>query len=399
MGEVLTVDPFSYTFNGAPWRTQAWVGDLLYSWLHDLYGLSFVPWLIAIVSLATVVAVGVAAARAAASMVATAIVLTIVAWVGVGFLSPRPVLFSYALLAALSVILDRPRLRWSVPLVIWMWAALHGSFILGIGLIVLHGIARRRPFARDVGASLMVASLTAHGLGGWQTLGRFFANRSALDLISEWAPPRLTNPDLAPYIVIIALIVWGASTGSIARRDLIVALPFLIFGLTAARSLFPAVIVLAPYAARAIGTRLDGRIGSGGVHWAFNAAIAIVILALPFLVIPTWEGVSMSRFPVAEATALGDTPVFHDDVVGGYLIYARPDVPVYVDDRAELYGAEHFRDLIATRNGRPRWEAVFDENGIQQVLLSIDDGLAQVLALFGWDRTIEGDEFVVMTAP
>ncbi len=28
-GQVLTVDPFSYTFGGADWRTQSWLADLL----------------------------------------------------------------------------------------------------------------------------------------------------------------------------------------------------------------------------------------------------------------------------------------------------------------------------------------------------------------------------------
>ena len=169
-GRVLTVDPFSSTFAGKPWRTQAWLADLLYSWLHTIAGLSFVPWLIALASLVAVSYVGLAAARASTSGVAAAVLITMVAWIGVGFLSPRPVLFSYALLAALAVILERPRLRWSIPLLLWLWASLHGSFIVGLGLIVLTALARKRRFGRDLGAAVVAVSVTAHGLGTWMTL-------------------------------------------------------------------------------------------------------------------------------------------------------------------------------------------------------------------------------------
>ena len=398
-GRVLTVDPFSSTFAGKPWRTQAWLADLLYSWLHTIAGLSFVPWLIALASLVAVSYVGLAAARASTSGVAAAVLITMVAWIGVGFLSPRPVLFSYALLAALAVILERPRLRWSIPLLLWLWASLHGSFIVGLGLIVLTALARKRRFGRDLGAAVVAVSVTAHGLGTWMTLIRFAQNRSALDLITEWAPPRLASPDLLPYVALIVLIMWGISTAAISQRELFVVVPFLIFGLTAERSLFPAVIVLAPYAAKAIGTRLDGRIGRGGVHGAVNVAVALIIVALPFLLRPEWQGLSASRFPIAEAAELTGAPVFHDDVVGGYLIYARPDVEVFVDDRAELYGADHFLDVIATRNARPVWVDVFERNGFDQALLDIDDGLVAVLELSGWQRRIEGESFVLLVRP
>ena len=354
------------------------------------------PWLIGTVSVVSVILVGVAAYRMSGSHVATASALAIVAWVGVAYLSPRPVLFSYALLAALAIVLERPGLRWSIPLIVWVWASIHGSFVVGIGLVVLHRLARKRPVGRDLAALVLVASLTAHGLGIWQTLLRFVQNRAALDLITEWAPPKLTNPDLLPYLAVVGLLMWGSSTGAVTRRDLIVVIPFVLFGLTAARSLFPALIVLAPYTAQTIGRSSGVRSGSGGVHWAVNAAAAVVIVWLPFLITPAWEGLSDTRFPIEEAAALEPGRVFHDDVVGGYLIYAHPEVQVFVDDRAELYGAEHFSDVVATRNARPRWQDVFETYEIDQALLSREDGLVSVLELSGWERRAEGESYVVL---
>lgn len=394
-GEVLRTDPFSFTAAGEAWRTQSWLADLLYAALHDEVGLDFVPWLIVVCSVVMAICVGVASARSSRSIVATAIAMAAIAWVGVSFLSPRPVLFSYAFLALLVLIVDRPAMRWGIPALIWIWAAVHGSFVIGIGYVVLHGLARKRRFVPDVVATVVAASLTAHGLGVWQTLGRFMTNRDALDLITEWAPPRLTSPDLLPYAALIGVLLWGAASGAISRRDLFVVVPFVLFGLSASRSLFPAVIVLTPYAARAIGTRLDR--DRPGPHPAALAAAAGIILALPFLITPDWEGLSDERFPVEAARYLDEGPVFHDDIVGGYLIYAHPEIPVYVDDRAELFGADHFRELIATRSARPGWEETLDGWGIDQALLASSDGLVSVLTLAGWEQRYADDRYVLLT--
>ena len=63
---------------------------------------------------------------------------------------------------------------------------------------------------------------------------------------------------------------------------------------------------------------------------------------------------------------------------------------MFVDDRAELYGADHFRDLVAARNARPQWSEVFEAHGITQALVSVDDGIVVVLELSGWRRVTEG---------
>ena len=166
-----------------------------------LSGLDFVPWLIAVVALIAVSFIGLSTFRETDSLAATAFALALVAWVGASFLSPRPVLFSYALLAALAAALGRPRLRWTLPLIVWLWAAIHGSFVVGIGLIVLHRIARKRPLTAEsgcVGGAGVVDGPRDRCI--WTTSVEVLPEPTGpLDLISEWAPPNLTSPDLIPY--------------------------------------------------------------------------------------------------------------------------------------------------------------------------------------------------------
>ncbi len=68
--------------------------------------------------------------------------------------------------------------------------------------------------------------------------------------------------------------------------------------------------------------------------------------------------------------------MWHDDATGGYLIYANR-LPVFIDDRAELFGADFFREFVNTRRGTPAWRSTFDRYGIEQALVASDVGLGR----------------------
>jgi hypothetical protein len=365
------------------------------------FGLGFVPLLIMVVGLAALGFVTLEAWRRSRSLFATALAVVLTGWIGTGFFSPRPVLFSYALIAVFVVALSDRRLRWTVPLVLWVWAALHASFVVGLGLIVLTGLQNRRPWRAQLAAGALAVSLTAHGLAVWSTLLAFSANSDALALITEWAPPRLTGLDLAPYALMLAVLFVGASRGSISPRDLWVVVPLALFGLTATRAIFPAALVLAPYVAATVApvvVPLERR--SRPTALPVTLAAGLLILAVPFIVRPTWEGLDPERFPIGLVAALDESPVFHDDVVGGYLIYAQgPERLVAVDDRAELYGLDGFTAVLQARRAASSWEQTFEDWGIGQALLETDDGLVTILRASGWIEVGTDHEFVLLRRP
>lgn len=398
-GEVLRMDPFSFSAGGETWRTQSWIADLGYGVLERWSGdLSWVWPLVAITMTGTLALIALAVYREAANPVVVAVVLFFVAWLVLRTLVPRPVVFSHLLLAALVVVLAHPRLRWAIPLILWVWAGLHGSFVIGLGLIALEAVrTRTRQLWGALGLSLVAVSLTAHGLALWTVLSEFARNRAALDLISEWAPPDLTNLGVAPYALFIGAILLAAARGRIAARDLIVVAPFLIFGLTSNRAVIPAVLVLAPWVARAIELPAPSQRVESGV---LNGAIAAALL-----VGGVWLGLARAEsfpdpevFPVEAVTTLEDGNLFHGDAVGGYLIYQSwPDRLVYTDDRAELYGVERFQEFVDARAGHEEWRTVFDRYEITQALLAADaTGLQEVLEESGWGLRHRDDDFVVL---
>jgi hypothetical protein len=105
-------------------------------------------------------------------------------------------------------------------------------------------------------------------------------------------------------------------------------------------------------------------------------------------------------FPAAASELLTAERIFHDDYTGGYLIYRYgTDRPVFIDDRAELYGADHLRSMIQARNGFPGWQELFDEWEIEQALIRPDNGIATVLADAGWVTDYEDEEYLVLSKP
>jgi hypothetical protein len=364
-GEVLRADPFSFTMAGTPWRTQSWLAELAYGGLERATG--SLVWVTPFLATVGIVALALAALvvyRATGSVGATAAGAAVLLWLLQAYLVPRPTSLSLLLVPLLMLALGSRATWWAAVPIVWVWAALHGSFVLGIGLVVLEAIRRRSPRLGGVAAaSVVAASLTAHGPALWGVLLDFARAREALAVIAEWAPPDFTEPGLVAYPVLIAGVVVAAVRGRLRPADLVVVLPFLLFGLTGRRAVYPAALVIAPFAALALVRSPDrpepsSSQGTGArfVPWA-TAALLVAVTAVAVAAAPS--GPSPEVFPVVAAGEVSGSRVFHDDVTGGYLIYAAwPGTRVLVDDRAELYrdGYVEYREV---RLGERPWQPYF----------------------------------------
>ena len=380
---------------GERWLTQSWLAELLYSWGESNWGLGFVPPMLLLLSSITFLAIGVVSYRRSRSEWSTAIIVALTTLLMISFLVPRPVLFSLALFALVVVAWDRPATRWTLPFLFWIWASVHGSFAIGlayVGLtIIVESDWKALPTAIVAGLSTF---LTAHGLGVLEFLIDFSEAGPALALLSEWRRPELLSVVFAPFLLGVGLIVIGAFRGKVTPKHLIILVPFLLLALSATRAVPPAWIALVPL----MGTALAGLAVGARQRFSMTAAVVfgLVVLITPWFIIDD-GAIDEERFPVAAAEELADVPTLHDDRTGGYLIWAQgpEERLVYIDDRAELYG-DRMLEYVEMRDLERDWRPIFERDGIEQVLLSVDEGLIGELQSAGWSTTYEDDLYVVM---
>lgn len=399
LGRVLTEDPFSFTAAGRAWRTQSWLADLVYGWADRRWGLAVVTPIVVLGALLIVGSIAVRTYRVLRSPLAAAVATTWVMWLLIGYFTPRPVVFSLGFLALMLVVADEERLRWALPPLMWLWASIHGGFVVGIGYLVLDGLRRRdRRRIVDVAAATLITLFTAHGLGTWQVVIQFLGNGEALDLIMEWLTPNLVSIELFPFLLGIIAILVGAIRGRVAMSDLWVIVPFLGFAFTANRSVPLAGLVLAPWFVASLMPLGKKATSTTRVQGVVNAVILAMVVVVPWA-IPIEGGLDDELFAVEAVEHLQPGPLFHDDGVGGYLIYTEwPDRLVYIDDRAELY-EDDFVDFVKARDADEIWRDVFARYEIEQALLKHEDRLSQVLLAEGWEPIFEDDRFVLLVAP
>lgn len=403
-GEVLTREPFSFTFAGTPWRTQSWLLELAYGWLDGLFGLGFAPWLIGGVSLTVLGSIVLVAHRLAGSVAIAVFFGAAGGWLGAAYLNPRPVIASYLFLTLIVGACLDDRLRWIFPLVAWLWAGVHASFVIGIAYVVLDGLRTGGLRKRAVDAAMMLPPLllTAHGAGVVTFLVDFVDTREALAYLTEWATPELISIQFALVLPSIVLLMIGMNRQVLTMRDLWLVVPVLTFMVSASRSVFPAWLMLLPVLAKSAepSRPLGGsKVPTSRIDRVLVPTFAVAVLMLPFL--PSMHSaLDPERFPLRAHQVLTAERVYADDVAGGFLIYESwPQRRVFVDDRAEVYGDDFFRDVIDTRAGTPTWRRVFDEWQIEEAVVHRTDGLAGALAGAGWNQVWSDPEFLVFGRP
>src|SRR5918999_4908162 len=212
-------DVLAWTTAGRPWLDQNWGAQVA---LYGIWRLGGFPLLTVASALGTVAAwvlVAAACRRRTANLRLTAgAVLAGYLAAAAGF-SARPHMFSLLPFAAelylLEVARTRPRVALGIPLLMVLWANLHGAFVVGVGLLVIEVAAaiwrRDRPGAARY-VLVTAASVAALLVNPWgpRVLGYAVslpANSTVTGVVSEWGPATLRQPVGALILVAIGVLV------------------------------------------------------------------------------------------------------------------------------------------------------------------------------------------------
>lgn len=336
----------------------------------------------------------------------------------------RPELFGIICFALLIVLLRRARegnvraMYWIPPLIV-LWANLHGSFALGAVLVVLvaidGGIARpdlRRIHAAMAVGSLIATLLTPAGLGAWTAPGFHLLHPPRE--VQEWSVPDVTTlPGAIFALAVFATLLTAIFVRARAPREGIVLLPVLFVSLIATRQMPLFAIAAAPYLAAHGGDALTeiaavlhvpvpGSVRAaqqpGRTVDAIALAIGAVVLALAAAT--GADEPSLAGFPVAAVPQLRPGPgLLNQYDWGGYLIWAAPRTPVFVDGRLIPYLGPIMDDYTTVVGVHPGWRDVIARRGIRQILVRPTDPIAVRARDLGWPIRASSDTFVLVDVP
>lgn len=433
-------DPFSFTMGGHEWFAWEWLADVGMAGLHGWRGLAGIvagAFLLLFVSFALLSEL----MRRRGADPFIALVMTVLGAIGtvVHWLA-RPHLLSILLMVIWCAIVeqyrrDRSRWIWFAPLLIALWANLHGAFVATFVVLGVYFVgdwlelavrgeawtAATRRVLRTyflVGALSILASLaTPYGIHLYGHLLRYLTDTRLLASISEFQSPNFHTLD-GKLIEILLLLGAVAAVNALRQRRFVETGVLVLWGhmtLQSERHVTMLVVMLIPIIAEQLtrlaeeaGEWIAARNGSGAKvfravrSWyrdtmAINAQLNGTFVTIALLLFIIWASggswankilsprfdprshpVEAVEFILKQGRQGLPGNLFSSDQYGGYLIYRLfPEFKVFVDGRSDFYRqGTVLEDADQLLRIKPQWAGVLDRYEIQWMVLKRDEPLS-----------------------
>jgi hypothetical protein len=364
-----TTDLFSYTTNHHAWIPHEWLAQLL---IYNTWRLGGYPGLMlcfCVVTAALLVAGYILCALYSGNS-KTALIGALTIWlVSTTVFSIRPQLIGYLLLIVELLIIhlgSTRNSRWffALPPLFALWVNCHGSFFFGflllglflfcsffnfqIGLLISNpwNTPRRRAFS--IATLLSAAALFLNPVGIKQVLyplDTLLHQHIVTTQIQEWQPLLMSDPRglalLGVLVCIVLLLILRQS--ELYWHELLTLAIGTILALNHQRMAVVFGILAAPTLSRLLAPTWD-RYNAEQDRPIPNAVLIIAALAIAFFSIPNRQSLAQQvdeGNPVQAVNFIRDNHL-HGNMLnafdyGGYLIWALPDHPVFVDGRADVF--------------------------------------------------------------
>jgi hypothetical protein len=434
-----TRDIFSHTLAGAPLTPHEWLAEVIYALAYRLGALNAVVLLCALlISLTFTLSFRQSYLRSNLVLLALGWTILAAAASSLHWLA-RPHLFTLVMIPLWTGELERIRHRtsprwWLLPLLMLLWANLHGAFIAGFVIwgMYLAGDAWDRWLGNTPGAkkesstpesqdasnqvlpvlllagasSFLVTLINPSGWHLWATSLGYIRNHYLVSHTAEYLPPNFHDPSTWPFLVMlfISLLLLGRKRFNLAAVSILLLAGWTVMGLYSVRNVPIYALVAAPILAgisaaqvRGAGLlapfeRLNRRLGSveaslRGVLWP---ALLVLLVSLAL-----FRGVSLDSggvsnrfdpavFPVEAVDWLQANPppgeMFNYFPWGGYLLYrAWPEHKVFIDGQTDFYGealTRQYERVITLGDG---WRQVLADYQVNWVLMPTGSPLIKAL--------------------
>ena len=305
------------------------------------------------------------------------------------------------------------------PLVMALWANLHGGWVIGfvwLGVALVAELASwawnpsnpaHRAHVRRLaivgGASAVAVLATPHGfslvLYPFQTVASMAQER----LIVEWFSPDFHQFYLHPFEAMIFLLLAGFALRRPSLYEFLLTMAALAFALQSVRNVVLFVAAATPVMIncysdfwREVSAKRGWKLHLPALP-LFAAATAVVLVAVTLIALvaivghvnPTKQrSLDASSYPIGAADWLGAHPdvgtrMYNQYGWGGYLayrFYPEPNRRVFIFGEAALMGDGLLNQYQDVQTLRPDWKDVLDRYGVDYIVYNKGEALANVLA-------------------
>jgi hypothetical protein len=436
MGEIIwtthtipNIDRFSYTTGHHAYIAHEWLSQLF---IYSAYRFGGYPglmlWLCIMASALLIAGFGLCWLYSQNAKVSFLGALAIWLFSTIG-LAIRPQMVGYLLLIfeLLLIHLGRTRdPRWflCLPAMFAIWVNSHGSFFLGliVAVVILFSsffnfqaglLAATRWDSRSrrilaLAVVLSISALFLNPIGAKQILypiNTLLHQPVGLSEVQEWQPLQFSNSRSFAFLGTIGcifLIIIVRRTELFWHEFLVLALGVWLAA-SHIRMLFVFGILVAPVLSRLLSTAWDGydpeqdRPGANAVFIA--ASLLTVFLAFPRQRMLARQVNAQSPVKAVEFMKANHISgrMLNEYVYGGYLIWASPEHPVFVDGRADVFEATGVLGEFANwAKLQSNPNELLTKYGIDFCLLTRQSSMVRVLSLLHWTVVYSDNNSVIV---
>lgn len=441
-GLIPTHDIFSNTMPGQYLVPHEWLSGVFFALVNRAFGLGGTVLLSGIViASAFVIIYKQLINRGVFHLVA----LCITAWaVLTSFIhwQVRPHIFTFLFVAVWTSILEgavknTKRNIWLLPLIMLVWANMHGGFFLGFLILAAHFAGWAWEYwlgrsDRETGLylvktgiwSFLISFINPAGWHLWITSTGLIGKKFIIDNTSEYLSPNFHITSTWPFLIMLigSLILIGSHHTALRKHEVLLFAGFTTLSLYMARNIPLYAIITAPYVGALIQPLLNGleklqqsnkilsdmELRLKGFMYPGVAVLYMTFLFASNIQIGPYKMGNQhdpSRFPVDAASWLQEHPqkgrMFNEFTWGGYLLYRLwPEQTVFIDGTTDFFGESLTREYGAVVSLEDGWQEIIRKYDVSWVIMPSKSPLVVALEEeLGWQIIYQDGTTAIIKRP
>jgi hypothetical protein len=435
-GRIPRAEFFSFTQYGKPWVAHGWLSDAIFYAIYCKLGFNT---LIFIFAALTVLAIWITYRRSKGHFLVHGFATLLGVWAIFQNIGVRPRVFTLLLSSVFLAILDayaqkkdRWSIWWLVPLMIF-WVNLHGGYLIGLALILLTLVGMLFDSWAEghlteewprVGKGMLVllacmfaVLLNPYGLRMYTFPLEVLRSPVFQELVVDWQSPNFHESGILPFSLMILLTIAALALSPKRPRpsQVLFFLATLYASLKAQRNVLLFSLVTMPLLSEYLQSWLQSFTGFNLLRSKKSDTgkrreiVFGIILLLPLLAFaaklrmvygpPRQE---VNEVPIKAVEFMRQKQITgntftNPNIWGGYLIWALPSNPVYIDGR-DVYPQPFVQEFVQITSGNVDWRGPFSRYGVQNVMVTPSSYLARELGRSTeWQMVYQDDFAIVFT--